>query len=110
MQATTWSTQPNNEELVQVRLEVILLVPAGCDSTAYHTDIRDSFIKSYQKERIFLYVSARAWYWTVAFRGSRDVYKNLQIEGIRERIRNILLTVTSDWDFHLLKTKHSVNI
>jgi len=54
MQAATWSTQPNNEEVVQVRMEVILLVPACCDSTEYHADIRDSlFLKAYEKERNF---------------------------------------------------------
>jgi len=43
MQAATWSTQPNNEEVVQVRIEIILL----------HAGIRDSFLKSYAKERNF---------------------------------------------------------
>ena len=51
MQAATWSTQPGNEEVVQVRMEVILLVPACCDSKEYHADIRDSFLKAYEKER-----------------------------------------------------------
>ena len=48
-----WSTKPQNEDLEQVRFQVVLPVPASCDSTAYHEDIKSSFLKSYQKERKF---------------------------------------------------------
>ena len=50
------STQPQNEDVVQVRIQVVLPVPAYFNSTAttaYHEDLRGSFLKSYQKENKF---------------------------------------------------------
>ena len=41
------------EDVVQVSMQVVLPVPAFCDSRAYHAHIRESFLSSYQKERKF---------------------------------------------------------
>ena len=45
--------QPQNEDVTQIRFRVVLPVPVNRDSTAYHEDIRGSFIKSYKKEKKF---------------------------------------------------------
>jgi hypothetical protein len=105
LQAATWSTQPNNEEVVQVRLEIILLVPAGCDSTAYHIDIRDSFSKSYQKERKF-YMSVQGlgtgrWH----FEGRVMFTNPCRLRRARERIRNILLKCHARLEYSLAENQ-----
>jgi hypothetical protein len=44
-------SHPSFEDVFQVSIQVVLPVPAGCDSTAYLADIRQSFLNSYKNEK-----------------------------------------------------------
>jgi hypothetical protein len=94
-----WSTQPRNEDVEQVRFQIVLPVPASCDSAAYHEEIRDSFLKSYQKERKFQMsvqgLGTEMW----RLEGRVMFSKPCKPKSVRQRIKDILLKCYNNLNF-----------
>ena len=86
-----WSTQPQNEDVEQVRFQVVLPVPASCDCTAYHEDIKSSFIKSYQKERKFQVSLRGLGTGTWRLEGRVMFANTCKLRTARERFKAILM-------------------
>jgi hypothetical protein len=87
----TWSKQPNNEETDQVRVQVVLPVPACCDSTAYHAALKGSFFKSYKKERKFQMSLQGLGTGALRLEGRVKFEVSCRVRNARERFRNLLL-------------------
>jgi hypothetical protein len=87
----TWSTQPKNEDVAQVCMQVVLPVPACCNSTAYHTDIRESFLKSYKNEKKIQMCLQGLGTGTWHLEGRVMFAKPCKLRYARERIKGILL-------------------
>ena len=85
------STQPQNEDVVQVRIQVVLPVPAYCNSTAYHEDLRESFLKSYQRENKFKMSLQGLGTGTWHLLGRVVFSQTCKLRSARDRIKSILM-------------------
>jgi hypothetical protein len=88
------STQPQNEDVVQVRIQVVLPVPAYFNSTAttaYHEDLRESFLKSYQKENKFKMSLQGLGTGTWHLLGRVLFSQPCKLRSARDRVRTILM-------------------
>jgi hypothetical protein len=90
---------------MQVCIKVILPVPSCCDSTAYHANIRDSFLTSYQKEIKFqmLMQCLGTAVWHLA--GRVMFTKPCKLRNARERVRGILLRCHKQLEFSEAENK-----
>jgi hypothetical protein len=86
-----WSTKPQNEDVVQVRFQLVLPVPASCDSKAYLEDVRDSFLKSYKNETKFQMslqgLGTGSWH----LDGRVMFTSSCKLRNARQRIKTILM-------------------
>ena len=72
-------------------MQIVLRVPANCDSVLYHEDIRDSFLESYKKENNFQMSMQGLGTGTWLLDGRVKFKKAQRLRTARERIRGILL-------------------
>ncbi len=82
--AKSWSSNhPCNQDVLQIRVDVVLPVPANWHSNACHEGLRDLFLTRYKNEqqiRMSLQASARPWNGHVAFGGPRAVQQGMQAQ------------------------------
>jgi len=72
-------------------MQVVLPVPAYCNSTAYHEDLRNSFLKSYQKENKFKMSLQGLGTGTWHLVGRVMFSQQCKLRNARDRIKSILM-------------------
>ena len=82
--------QPQAEEVLQVRIELILPVPDGCDGTAFHAGLRDQLLTSYGKEPRFEMSVQGLGTECLRLEGRVMFAKPCQVKNARERVKKIL--------------------
>ena len=74
-------------------MQVSLRVPAGCDATSYHEDLKKKFIDAYSKKddemlQMSLHViEPSVWH----LQGRAKMHDEVHLRGARRRIRNMLM-------------------
>ena len=81
----------SHEDLEQIRIQVILPVPAGCDSTKFYADVKESFLKSYKNENKFEISLQGLGTETWRLDGRVMFTKPCKQRNARERIKGILM-------------------
>ena len=81
----------SHENLEQIRIQVILPVPAGCDSTKFYADVKESFFKSYKNENKFQISLQGLGTETWLLEGRVKFTNQCKLKNARERIKGILL-------------------
>jgi len=74
----------------QVRIQLALRVPDGCDAAAYHEDLKTSFLESYAKKNEWLQISLQGLGTpTWQLQGQAKLEKAIRHSSARTRIRDI---------------------
>ena len=76
----------------QVRIQCTIRVPDGCDTPAYHEDLKKSFLESFGRKDEWLHISVRglgtpAWH----LQGRAKLEKEVRHRSARQRIRDIFV-------------------
>ena len=85
-------TQPSNENVQQVLIQLDLRVPDGCNATVYHEDLKKSFLESYANKDEWFQMSVQGlgtptWH----LQGRAKLQKEIHHRSARKRIRDILI-------------------
>ena len=75
----------------QVLMQLDMRVPTGLDCTAYHEDLRRSFLASYKKDQWFQMSVQGLGTATWRLRGRVMLATKVKVKSVRRRIRDILM-------------------
>ena len=93
---------PGNQKVSQIKIQVPLHVPDGCNAAAYYADMGHTFLESYSQDQFFQMsvqgVGTSTWW----LQGSVRLKENVRLRSARSRVRKILLDCHSR---HVLNTE-----
>ena len=93
---------PRNQKVSQIKIQVPLHIPDGCNAAAYYADLEQTFFKCY-KDALFFQMSVQgvrtATWW---LQGSVRLKEDVLLKNARSRVRKILLDCHSR---HVLDTE-----
>ena len=88
----TGSYCPSDEKVSQIRIQVPLPVPDGCNSAAYFADLKQTFLQSYDED-IFFQMSMQGigtptWW----LRGNVRLKERVHLKSTRKRVKRIMVS------------------
>ena len=91
----TGSYCPSDEKVSQIRIQVPLPVPDGCNSAAYFADLKQTFLQSYDED-IFFQMSVQGigtptWW----LRGNVRLKERVHLKSTRKRVKRIMVSCHS---------------
>jgi hypothetical protein len=92
---------PRYQKVSQIKIEVSLHVPDGCNAAAFYADMEQTFLESYSQDHFFQMSVQGVRTATWRLQGSVRMKEDVPLRNARLRVRKILLSCHSR---HVLDT------